>query len=96
MDDKNIPAEKEKAVIKKCVEKLTTGKLPPWKSELVSLFQNIYARIDKKDVIYDVELPNVEVGVLSTPEGLIPPVGREALKIMGVRTAREFAALMAA
>ncbi len=66
------------------------------RSCLVSSFQNIYARIDKKDVIYGVELPNVEVGILSTHEGLIPPVGREALKIMGIRTAREFAALMAA
>ncbi len=66
------------------------------RSCLVSSFQNIYARIDKKDVIYGVELPNVEVGILSAPEGLIPPVGREALKIMGVQTAREFAALTAA
>ncbi len=66
------------------------------RSCLVSSFQNIYARIDKKDVIYGVELPNVEVGILSTHEGLIPPVGREALKIMGVQTAREFAALTAA
>ncbi len=66
------------------------------RSCLVSSFQNIYARIDKKDVIYGVELPNVEVGILSTHEGLIPPVGREALKIMGIRTAKEFAALLAA
>ncbi len=66
------------------------------RSCLVSSFQNIYARIDKKDVIYSVELPNVEVGILSTHEGLIPPVGREALKIMGIRTAKEFAALLAA
>lgn len=66
------------------------------RSCLVSSFQNIYARVEKGDVIYGVELPNVEVGILSSQEGLIPPVGREALRIMGIQTAREFAACMAA
>ena len=50
----------------------------------------------KGDVVYRVELPNVEVGIASTREGLISPVGREALRIMGVRTAKEFAASLAA
>jgi len=66
------------------------------RSCLVSSFQNIYARIDAGDLIYGVELPNVEAGVLSTHEGLIPPVGREALEIIGIQTARDFAACMAA
>jgi hypothetical protein len=66
------------------------------RSCLVSSFQNIYAKVEKGDVIYGVELPNVEVGILSSQEGLIPPVGREALRIMGIQTAREFAACMAA
>lgn len=66
------------------------------RSCLVSSFQNIYAKTDKENVIYGVELPNVEAGVLSTQEGLISPAGRESLKIMGVRTAKEFAALLAA
>ncbi len=66
------------------------------RSCLVSSFQNIYARVDGEDLIYGVELPNVEVGVLSTHEGLIPPVGREALDIIGIQTARDFAACMAA
>jgi hypothetical protein len=65
-------------------------------SSLVSSFQNIYSGIDKGDVIYGVELPNVEVGVVSNREGLIPPSGREALRIMGIRSAREFAASVAA
>jgi hydroxymethylglutaryl-CoA reductase len=66
------------------------------RSCLVSSFQNIYARVDGEDLIYGVELPNVEAGVLSTHEGLIPPVGREALEMIGIQTARDFAACMAA
>lgn len=66
------------------------------RSCLVSSFQNIDARVEKGEVIYGVELPNVEVGILSSQEGLIPPVRREALRIMGIQTAREFAACMAA
>jgi hypothetical protein len=65
-------------------------------SPLVSSFQNINARIEKGDVIYRVELPNVEVGIASSREGLISPVGREALRIMGIRTAKEFVACLAA
>lgn len=65
-------------------------------SPLVSAFQNTSAGIDKGDVVYRVELPNVEVGIASCREGIISPVGREALRIMGVGTAREFAASLAA
>jgi hypothetical protein len=65
-------------------------------SPLVSSFQNIYAGIEKGDVVYRVELPNVEVGVVSSREGLVPPVGREAMRIMGIRTAKDFAASVAA
>jgi hypothetical protein len=65
-------------------------------SPLVSSFQNIYAGIEKGDVIYRVELPNIEVGVVSSREGLVSPVGREALRIMGIKTAKEFAASVAA
>ncbi|HIE05426.1 MAG TPA: hypothetical protein EYP58_01355 [bacterium (Candidatus Stahlbacteria)] len=63
---------------------------------LVSSFENIYARIEDGNLIYGVELPNIEVGIVSNREGLIPPVGREALRIMGVATAKEFAASVAA
>jgi hydroxymethylglutaryl-CoA reductase len=62
----------------------------------VSSFQNISAQIEGNEVVYKVELPNVEVGIVSNREGLIPPVGRESMKIMGIRTAKEFAASLAA
>ena len=65
-------------------------------SPLVSSFENIYVRLDKGDVVYGVELPNVEVGIASCAEGIISPSAREALRIMGIRTAREFAASLAA
>jgi hydroxymethylglutaryl-CoA reductase len=65
------------------------------RSSLVSSFQNIYAAKNKGDIIYGVELPNVEAGVISSCEGLIPPTGREALRIMGIKTAKEFAAAVA-
>jgi hypothetical protein len=65
-------------------------------SPLVSCFQNIYAEKDKGDIVYRVDLPNIEVGVVSSREGLMSPVGREAMRIMGVLTAKEFAASVAA
>ena len=43
-----------------------------------------------------VELPNIEVGVASNREGLIPPSGREALRIMNIHSARDFAASLVA
>ena len=33
---------------------------------------------------------------MTSQEGLIPPVGREALRIMGISSAKEFAASLAA
>ena len=65
-------------------------------SPLVSSFQNICAGKEKGDVIYRIELPNIEVGVVSSREGLVSPVGREAMRIMGIQTAKEFAASVAA
>lgn len=65
-------------------------------SPLVSCFQNINADKDQGAVVYGVELPNIEVGVVSSREGLMSPVGREAMRIMGIQTAREFAASVAA
>lgn len=64
-------------------------------SPLVSSFQNIYAGKEKGDVIYRIELPNIEVGVVSSREGLVSPLGREAMRIMGIQTAKEFAASVA-
>jgi hypothetical protein len=65
-------------------------------SPLVSAFQYIHAWTDCGDLVYRIELPNVEVGIASCREGIISPAAREALRIMGIRTAREFAASLAA
>jgi hypothetical protein len=65
-------------------------------SPLVSSFQNIYAGVEGGEVFYRLELPNVEVGVFSTREGIVSPSAREAMRFMGIHTAREFAASLAA
>jgi hypothetical protein len=65
-------------------------------SPLVSSFENITVKMDKGDIVYAVELPNVEAGLASSREGIISPSAREAQRIMGIRTAREFAASLAA
>ena len=56
----------------------------------------MYAETRGDELIFGVELPNVEVGIASSPEGIIPPMSREALKIAGITTAKEFAAALAA
>lgn len=63
---------------------------------LVSCFQKVYAETRGDELIFGVELPNVEVGITSSPEGIIPAMSREALKIAGITTAKEFAAALAA
>jgi hydroxymethylglutaryl-CoA reductase len=55
-----------------------------------------YAKINGNDLIFGVELPNVEVGITSSPEGIISPMAREALKIAGITSAKEYAAALAA
>jgi hypothetical protein len=65
-------------------------------SSLVTSFENISAGIENKNLVYRVELPNVEVGVASNREGLIPPSGREALRFMGIQSAKDFASSLAA
>lgn len=63
---------------------------------LVSCYQKVYAKIRGDNFIFGVELPNVEVGITSSPEGIIPPVSRELLKMSGINTAKEYAAALAA
>jgi len=63
---------------------------------LVSSYQKVYAKIRGDNFIFGVELPNVEVGITSSPEGIIPPVSRELLKMSGINTAKEYAAAVAA
>jgi hypothetical protein len=64
--------------------------------EIVSCYQKVWAEIRGTDLVFGVELPNVEVGMVSGPEGLVPPIGREALKVCGIRNAKEYAAALAA
>lgn len=63
---------------------------------LVSTYQKVYAETRGDDLIFGVELPNVEVGIASGPEGIISPTAREAANIAGVHSAQEFAAALAA
>jgi hypothetical protein len=64
--------------------------------ELVSCYQKFWAEVRGSDLVFGVELSNVEVGMVSGPEGLVPPIGREALKICGIRNSKEYAAALAA
>jgi hypothetical protein len=61
----------------------------------VSCTENVYAEIKGKDVIFWVELPNLEVGTVSNRERPICPIAREVLKFMGIGTSKEFAAAAA-
>ena len=63
---------------------------------MVSSFQKLYVETRGGEVIFGVELPNVEVGITSSPEGIISPMAREALKMTGIRSAKEYAAALAA
>jgi hydroxymethylglutaryl-CoA reductase len=63
---------------------------------LVSCYQKVYANVRGEDLVFGVELPNVEVGITSSPEGIIPPASREALRLAGITSAKEFAAALAA
>ena len=64
--------------------------------DLVSSLQKLYVETRAGDLVFGVELPNVEVGITSSPEGIISPMAREALKIAGIHSAKEYAAAMAA
>ena len=62
----------------------------------VSCTENLYVEIKDEDVIFDVELFNLEVGVTSSREGPICPTAREVLKFIGINNSKEFAAAAAA
>jgi hypothetical protein len=62
----------------------------------VSCTENLYVEIQKDDLIFGVELLNLEVGVASSREGPISPAAREILRFMGIRNSKEFAAAAAA
>lgn len=62
----------------------------------VSCTENVYVEIKGEEVIFGVELPNIEVGVASSREGLICPAAREAINFIGIGTSKDFAAAAAA
>ncbi|MDR4507287.1 MAG: hypothetical protein MRJ65_03450 [Candidatus Brocadiaceae bacterium] len=62
----------------------------------VSCTENVYVEMRGDEIVFGVELPNLEVGVASSREGLICPVARETLKFFGIGTSKEFAAAAAA
>jgi hypothetical protein len=62
----------------------------------VSCTENMYVEIKGEDVIFGVELLNLEVGVASSREGPICPSAREVLKFIGIENSKEFAAAAAA
>ena len=62
----------------------------------VSCTENMYVEIKGGDVIFGVELLNLEVGVASSREGPICPTAREVLKFIGIENSKEFAAAAAA
>lgn len=63
---------------------------------MVSSTQKIFCYREDDNIIYGVEMPNVEAGVFSSSEGAIPPLGREMMRFMGISNSREFAAYLAA
>jgi hypothetical protein len=62
----------------------------------VSCTENLYVEIKDKDVIFGVELLNLEVGVASSREGPLCPTAREVLKFIGIENSKDFAAAAAA
>jgi len=62
----------------------------------VSCTENVYVEIKGDNLVFGVELPNLEVGVASNREGPICPTAREVLKFIGIATSKEFAAAAAA
>ncbi|MBD3233236.1 MAG: hypothetical protein GF315_05885 [candidate division Zixibacteria bacterium] len=63
---------------------------------LVTSTQRIFCYNEGRNIVYGVELPNIEVGTISSTEGAIPPLGREMMSFMGITDAREYAACLSA
>jgi hypothetical protein len=62
----------------------------------ITCLERIDAFVEHDELVFSIELPNVECGVWSSIEGAIPPTGREVLRIMGITNAQEFCANLAA
>ncbi|MBN2332531.1 MAG: hypothetical protein JXO49_04400 [Deltaproteobacteria bacterium] len=63
---------------------------------LVSSLQKVYVETRGDEMIFGVELPNLEVGFPSGPEGIVPPLSREVAKVAGIECSKDFAAACAA
>ncbi|MCD6162061.1 MAG: hypothetical protein J7K40_06580 [candidate division Zixibacteria bacterium] len=63
---------------------------------LVSSTQKIFCFRENDNIVYGIELPNVEAGTFSSSEGAVPPLGREMMQFMGISNSREYAAYTAA
>lgn len=63
---------------------------------LVSSLQKVYVETRGDDLLFGVELPNLEVGFPSGPEGIVPPLSREVAKVCGIKSSKDFAAACAA
>jgi hypothetical protein len=63
---------------------------------LVSSLQKVYVETRGNDILFGVELPNLEVGFPSGPEGIVPPLSREVAKVCGIESSKDFAAACAA
>jgi hypothetical protein len=62
----------------------------------VSCTENLYVKVKDENLLFGVELLNLEVGVASSREGPICPTAREVLKFIGINNSKEFAAAAAA
>jgi hypothetical protein len=58
----------------------------------VSVTEDFYVELRGDEVVFGLELPNLEAGAGALREGPVCPVGREVLKFIGIRDSREFAA----
>ncbi|NIA19382.1 MAG: hypothetical protein GWP07_02970 [Xanthomonadaceae bacterium] len=63
---------------------------------LVSSLQKVYVETRGNDLLFGVELPNLEVGFPSGPEGIVPPLSREVATVCGIKSSKDFAAACAA
>ncbi|MEA2107816.1 MAG: hypothetical protein U9P07_00135, partial [Pseudomonadota bacterium] len=63
---------------------------------LVSSLQKVYVETRGDDMLFGVELPNMEVGFPSGPEGIVPPLSREVARICGIESSKDFVAACAA
>ncbi len=65
-------------------------------SPLVTSTERIFSYPKGDNIVYGIELPNVEAGTISSDEGAITPLGREIIRVIGIRNSKEFSAYLGA